>query len=155
MKGFTIPEQGHVVNILPPIDINGGANSDVFSMENAAHVDIIIQFGVQAAATTVTVEECDDFTPSTSTAIAFDYYYEDAAGGDTLSIRTTATAAGFSSSTTNNLIKVISIDASQLTDGYPNLRVVFSDPSGSNIASACAVLSGFRYQQEQTPTAIA
>ena len=63
---FYIPNEGHVVNILAPVDINGGAvSSDVFSMENYAHVDIIIQLGVTGAASTVTVEECDDFTPTT------------------------------------------------------------------------------------------
>ena len=155
MKGFVIPERGHIVNILPPVDINGGVNSDVFSMRHAGHVDIVIEFGVQAAATTITVEECDDFTPTTSTAIAFDYYYEDSAAGDTLSDRTAATSSGISSSTTNNIFKVISIDASQLTDGYPCLRVCFSDPEASNIVSAQAYLSGQRYQEENTPTAIA
>ena len=154
MKGFVIPEQGHIVNILPPIDVTGGVDSDVFSMRHAGHVDIIISMGVQAAASTITVEECDDFTPSNYTAIAFDYYYEDTSSGDTLSDRTAATSSGISSTTDNNIFKVISIDASQLTDGYPCLRVRFSDPGGSAIISAIAVLSGQRYQEENTPTAI-
>jgi hypothetical protein len=154
MKGFVIPEQGHIVNILPPIDVTGGVNSDVFSMRHAGHVDIIISMGVQALASTITVEECDNFTPSNHTAIAFDYYYEDTSNGDTLSDRTAATSAGISSTTDNNIFKVISIDASQLTDGYPCLRVCFSDPGGSAIISAVAVLSGQRYQEENTPTAI-
>ena len=46
-RGFVISEAGHVVNILPPIDLNGGVvNSDVFSMRNYNHVSITIQQGV-------------------------------------------------------------------------------------------------------------
>lgn len=155
MKGFIIPEQGHVVNILPPVDINGGVNSDVFSMEGAAHVDIIITLGVNAAATTLTIQECDNFTPSNSTAIAFDYYAETSAAGDTLAARAAATNAGISLGTTDTVMYVISIDAAQLSAGYPCLRACFSNPGASNILSAVAVLSGQRYQKYTTPTAIA
>ena len=152
---FYIPNEGHVVNILAPVDINGGAvSSDVFSMENYAHVDIIIQLGVTGAASTVTVEECDDFTPTTDTPIAFSYYTETTAGGDTLSTKSTATTAGFATSTNDGVFYVISIDAAQLSDGYPCLQVEFSNPGVSTFASAVAVLSGARYGGATTVTAI-
>ena len=155
-KGITIAEQAHIVNALPPVDINGAAhNSDVWSMENYAHCTIIVQLGVTGAASTLTVEECDDFTPTNSNAIAFDYYSETTAAGDTLSARSSATSAGISTSTNDNVFYVIEVDASQLTDGYPCLRVALSDPAASTLASVVAILSGARYGETQSPTAVA
>lgn len=154
-KGVLIPEEGHVVNILPPVDINGSAQtSDYFCLKNYQHVDIILTLGVTGAASTVTVEESDDASGSNTTAIAFSYYAETTAAGDTLGDRTAATTAGFATSTNDSVTYVISIDASQLTDGYPYLVLKMSDPSAATLASAVAVLSGARYQQENTPTAI-
>lgn len=155
MKGVNIAEQGHLVNILPPIDINGaGATSDYFSLKEYQYVDIIIQLGVTGAASTVTVFEADDVTPSNETAIAFKYRAEDTAAGDTLGALTTATVAGFATSTNDNIFYVIRIDASQLTQGYPYVAIKMSDPSAATVVSAIAILSGARYQQNVTPTAI-
>ena len=155
MSRFYIPNEGHLVNILAPVDINGGKSSDVFSMEGYSHVDIIIQLGVTHAASTVTVEECDDFTPTIDTAIAFSYYSETTAGGDTLSVKAAADTAGFATSANDGVFYVISIDASQLSDGYPCLIVKFSNPGGATFGSAVAVLSGARYGNEASATAIA
>lgn len=155
MKGFVVPEQGHVVNILPPIDINGaGFTSDYFNLELYSHVDIILTLGVTGAASTITLEESDDNTGNDTTAIAFSYYKEETAAGDTLADRASATTAGFATSTNDSLTYVISVDAADLTDGYPYLVLKGSDPSAATLVSAVAVLSGSRYAQENTPTAI-
>jgi len=157
MKGFVIPEQGHVVSIIPPIDVNGGATvSDYFSMKNYAHVDIILTLGVTGAATTVTLEESDDNAGNDTTEITFSYYAETTAAGDTLGTRTAVTVAstGFDTSTNDGLIYVISVDAAELTDGYPYLVLKLTDPSAATLVSAVAILSGARYQKDGTPTAI-
>ena len=146
MSRFYVPQDGHVVNLVAPIDINGaGASSDVFSMEDYSHVDIIVQLGVTGAATTITVKECDDFVPTNSTAIAFSYFAEETANGDTLGAKATATTSGFAASTNDGIFYVISIDAADLTDGYPCLQVLASDPSAATLLSAVAVLSGARF----------
>ncbi len=155
MKGFHIAELGHVVNIIPPVDINGGiVNSDVFSLGLYARCQILVTLGVTGAATTITVEECDDFVPTATTAIAFARYSEETAAGDTLGARTATAAAGFATSTNDSIMYVFDIVASELTDGRPNLRIVCSDPSSATLLSAVAILSGARYQEAQTPTAI-
>ncbi len=155
-KGIVMAEELHFVNALAPIDIDDAQqNSDVWTMANHAHASIHIQIGVTGADTTVTVEECDDFTPSSSTAIAFSYYHEKTAGGDTLSARTAATSSGFATGTNDGIFFVIEIDASQLTDGFPALRVVLSDPGAATFGSIGVWLSGPRYAQEQSATAIA
>lgn len=155
MKGFSAAEHGHVVNILPPVDVNGGANSDVFSMKGYAHASIIVTIGVSSGVGAITVEECDDFTPTASTAIAFSYYKEETAAGDTLTTKQSATTAGFTPSANDNITYVIEIDASELTDGYPNLRVAFATPGAACLVSAVAVLSGSRYAGDPANVATA
>ncbi|MFA5385571.1 MAG: hypothetical protein WC364_13125 [Eubacteriales bacterium] len=155
MSRFVVAEQGHVVNILAPVDINGGVSSDVFSMKDASHATIIVQVGVSAATCDITVEECDNFTPTTHTEIAFAAYKEETADGDTLGSREAITSSGFTISGNNGIFYVFEIDAEELTEGYPNLRISFSNPGASVIASAVAILSGLAYQGDQTRTQIA
>ena len=156
MKGINIAEQLHVVNILPPQDVDTGKSSLVFSMKNHAHATIIVQCGAtHADAGNITVEECDDFTPTNDTAIGFTYYKEETAAGDTLTAKQTATTAGIDVSANDNTTYVIEIDASQLSAGYPNLILKWSDPGGATFGSAVAILSGSRYAGSENATAIA
>lgn len=157
---MNIAEQAHVVNILPPIDVdtaNGLAHSEIFSMKNYSHCTIIVQCGVtDADAGFITLEECDDFTPTTDTAIDFYYYAEETALGDTLGARTKAVAAtGIDVSANNSTLYVIEIDADDLTDGYPCLDLKWSNPGGSTIVSAVAILTGARYAKPESATSIA
>lgn len=156
MKGINLAEQCHIVNIFPPVSIAGAVSSDVFSLEGYAHATIIIQAGAtNADAGNITLEECDDFTPTTATAIVFDYYAETTAAGDTLGAKTTATVAGIDVSANDNITYVIEIDASQLTDGRPCLQLEWSAPGGATLISAVAVLSGSRFAETESATAIA
>ena len=154
-KGFVTAEEGHDVLCLAPVDINGGVSSDVWSMVHWGHASILIALGVTGGATTVTLEECDDFTPSNSTAIAFSVYKEETAGGDTLGAKVAVTTAGFAASTNDGVFYRIEIDTAQLSDGFPNLRVVLSNPGGVTFGAIIATLSGGRYAQVQSATAIA
>lgn len=154
MAGINIAEECHVVNATPPIDINGAAaTSDYWSMENYAHASIICTFGVTGAASAITVEESDDLSGSNTTAITFDFYAEETAAGDTLT-RGTA-AASITTSTNNSITYVIEVDAAELTDGYPCMCVKAADPSAATLYSAVVILSGPRYADATTPTAIA
>ena len=154
-KGNWVADGGHWVNAIPPVDLNGGVvNSDVWSMGKYAHASILLTLGVTGAAVTVTLEECDDFVPTNTTAIAFSRYVEETAAGDTLGAKTATAAAGFATSTNNSIMYAIEIDAAELTDGRPNLRVVLSDPAAATLAAVLVYLSGARYGHEQSPTAI-
>jgi len=155
MSKFVIPQDGHVVNILPPVDINGsGATSDYFNLKYYDHADIVVTLGVTGAATTITLEESDDSSGSNTTAIAFSYYQEETAAGDTLSTVQSATTSGFAASTNDSITYVITVDSAQLSDGYPYLVLKASDPSAATLISAVAVLSGSRYGEDESPTAI-
>lgn len=152
---YNLAETAHFVNALPPVDINGGKTSDVFSMKGHKHATLVIQLGVTGAATTLTVEACDDFTPSNFTAIPFAIYKEETALGDTLGPRTAVAAAGVALSTNDGVFYVVEVDADELPADRPNLRAVLSNPGVATFGSVLAILSGARYGGDQSPTVIA
>lgn len=154
--GMVLAQEAHIINILSPQDVSAGVSSDVFSLKNYSHATIIVTAGsTNADAGNVTIEECDDFVPTTDTAITFDYYKEETAGGDTLSGKQSATTAGIDVSGNDNITYVIEIDASQLSDGFPNLYLKWSACGGATLGSAIAILTGPRYGGDQNATAIA
>jgi len=157
MQGMNIAEMGHVVNVLPPKDVSGGATGDRFTMKNYGHATIIVQIGVTDEATaTILVKEATAETGGTATAIGFNYYAETTADGDTLGAKTVATTAGIAVSPNNNIFYVIEIDARELSDGSPWIEVSITDVSTSaNLASIVAVLSGSRFANAESATAIA
>lgn len=152
---MNLAETMHFVNAVAPVDVNSGVSSDVWSMKNHSHATIIIQLGVTGGATTLTIESADDFTPSNTTALAFAIYKEETASGDTLGARTAVTTSGVALSTNDGVFYVVEVDAPELTAGEPNMRAVLSDPSGATFGSVLAILSGARYAQDQSATAIA
>ncbi|MGE5559396.1 MAG: hypothetical protein ACM3WV_12445 [Bacillota bacterium] len=155
MQGIVIAEQCHIVNILPPIDITGGAVSDVFSMKHYNHATIIIQIGVSAAAfTKIILEECDDVVPTTHTDIAHYIYKEETAAGDTLGARTAVASTGTTPSANDNIFYVIELDASELSAGFDYVRLELTNGANSVIASAVAILSGARHASDQSPTVL-
>ncbi len=157
MKGFYAAQEGHFVNVLPPVDINGGATGDRFKMNNHGHATILVQVGASAAAfTKILVKECNAASGGTATAIAFDYYAEETAAGDTLGAKQTATAEGVTPSANDNIFYVIELDASELSDGFNWVEVELTNASGNSvIASISALLSGSRFGGDQNATAIA
>ena len=156
MQGITLAQQGHFVNVIPPIDGSGGVTGDRFKMSLDGHVSLVIQVGVSAAAPTITLKECTAATGGTATAIAFDYFAETSASGDTLGALTAATSAGITGSANDNIFYVIELDARELSDGSPWLELTVNPGSANScLVSALAVLTGSRYQNDQNETRIA
>lgn len=156
MRGITLAEETHVVNVLPPVDITGGKTGDVFTMKAHAHATLLVQVGVSAAAfTKILVNACSDFAGADAEAIPFAYYAEETAAGDTLGTRQAATAAGVTPSANDNIFYVIELDAAELPEGKPFVQLQLTNGANSVIASAVAVLSGARYAGEASATAIA
>ena len=149
-----LAEQAHIINILPPQSITAAVTSAVFSMRNASHATIIVTCGAtDADAGNITIEECDDFTPTNNAAIDFYYYAETTKDGDTLGDRTLAAkATGIDVSANDNITYVIEIDAEELSEGYPNLILKWSIPGGATLVSAVAILTGYAYQGKDQPT---
>jgi len=154
MSYFNIAQEGHVVSILPPVDINGGKVADAFSMENWSHASIVITLGVtHSTGSAITLSEST--TAAAGTDIGFNMAIEATALGDTLATLTAVPSTGFTSSINDGVIYVIEIDAADLSAGYPWLCLTLASPGGSTIASAVAILSGGRYACDMSATAIA
>ncbi len=154
-KGFYLAQEGHTVNILPPVDITGGKVAQAFSMANYAHVSILLQLGVSAAAfTKIIVNACTDAAGDSPTAIPFDIFTQETAGAskDVLSGRTPVTAAGYTPSANDGIFYVIEIDAAQLPAGKIYVQLDLTNGANSVIASAAAILSGGRDTSDQSLT---
>jgi hypothetical protein len=162
-KGFQISQDAHVVGVLPPVDITGGARSQAVKMANHNHLTFLIQIGVSAAAPGAITVEAGSATAAVgstvtgNTAITFDVYKQETTGADhdVLGTRVAATTAGFTPPATDNIFYVVEIDADALPAGKPYVQLVLGDTVNSVIASAIAVLSGARYAGDQSATVTA
>lgn len=153
---FYTAQAGHVVNILPPVDITNGKTAQAFSLEKWEHASILLQIGVSAAApTAVIVNACSDASGDNPVAIAFDYFKQETAGAsnDVLSTRQTAPTTGFAPSSNDGIFYVIEIEAAQLPAAKPYVQLQITNTTNSVIASAAAILSGGRYASEASATA--
>lgn len=147
----------HAVKGLDPIAdaFAGTVYTDVVSMREYKLAVITIYCGVGATGTsTLTVNACDDFVPTTESAIPF--VYQLIATGDTHGALTKATTAGFTTTAGSSKIIRIYVNASDLaSSGYPNFRLkaveVVNDPV---LAGVLIDLMEPRYDMEIPNTAI-
>lgn len=163
MNGFNISEAGHIVPIILPQNVTGGATAQAFSMKEAEHVSIIISVGALAAQLgAVTLNACTNVSGSGATAIPFRWYQQSTAGAgnDVLDTGpTVATTAGFTPPNTPNVVYAIELDSAELEylgDGdaadYPYLQLVVADGSNADYVSVVAILSGLRFSYRANPT---
>lgn len=143
--------------LAPSADLyNGDPATDVILTTHYDRI-LFLLFGVATTGTAVvTVEECDNVTPSNSTAIAFNYYSN--TSGDTFSAATSATASGFTTATSDTYIYAIEVLAQDLTQGYPGVRLVLTEGVDAAVVGAVVAVCGdARYMSaaEGMKTAIA
>lgn len=130
MSNVKISECCHFVNGLAPVaDFTGGAGtvySDVVNMKNFGKTVFIVYTGAEAVGTqTITVQACDDVTPSNRSAVPF--YYRTYDNSDVPGALTAATATGFTSTAGANRIHVVEVDSEALIAsgyGYVQLKSV-------------------------------
>ena len=155
MRGIALAEAGHIVNVIPPIDITGGKTGDVFHVKKHAHVTIVVQIGVSAAAfTKILLNSCDDAAAAGAAAMAFFVYKEETDAGDTLGARTAVTSAGLAPSANDNIMYVIEVDAAELPQGQEYLQLSLTNTTNAVLASALAILTGSRYGEVESRTVI-
>lgn len=163
MSGFNVAEKGHVVNLIYPQDLDGGATtSDVVNMEAYSHMTIIVQIGSQSkAAGVITVESCSVLGGGgTNTKIDYSAYKCEtqfgAANDDVLGARvaiddTTGIVPPINST---GIFYVIELESSQLIANHVGFRLCVASAGAASIGSAVAILSGSRYAAPQSPTAV-
>jgi|GEM_PF-2199681 len=154
MQGLNIAEEGHVTLPIPPVDVNGGWVGARFNMKTYRKASIIVMFGVTAAAAEkILVKNATAITGGTATAIPFNAYRMEAAGGDVLGAREAIAATGLVPVAADGIFYVIDLDARELTDGYPFVEVSMEADSGTSVvACVVAVLTGGRFHHVQSET---
>ena len=162
--GHLLAEDTHVVPLYYPIDLDSlaGAESPVICLtKNWRHVSILIGIGVNPLANgVIKVYSCDDTTPTTETAIIFDYYKCETssilANGDVLGAKATAVAATgiVPTATAVPNFFVIEFDSSALVEGDIGFRLAIADPAAASVGFAFAILSDPRYAEDQNVTAM-
>lgn len=171
MAGINIAEKCHVVNMLPAVSISGGKTTLNVSMARAAHLSILLSFGVRGAAnpTSVIVNQCTDATGANATAMPFRYYLQGVGGSgqDVFTAGPTFVAAtGITTFPTSvaNLVLCIEIDSQEVepiaatvgsSTEYPVIQVAIADSGNTTYASVLGILSGLRYAYKGTPTVTA
>lgn len=133
---------------------NGDPATDIFNMKLYEHICFILMEGAGGTGTVkIQVEECDDATPSNSTAIAFNYRV--ATTIDTWGAVTASASTGYTTTAGANKMVAVEVSASELTVGYPFVRLqlteVADDPCDAGVI---AILGGARYKSAVMPTAI-
>lgn len=125
-----ITQNGHVAHGLAPVAdaFSGTVRSDVFNMKNYHGCTFYVYKGVGTTGTsTITVNACDNTTPSNRTAIPFRYRANTTS--DTWGAVTAATTTGFVTTAGSNHIYEIIVDGDELGDtgyGYVELTAVES-----------------------------
>ena len=162
-KGLQLPYDAHIVQLLTPVDQNGGAKTSlVCRMQKYRRATVIVAIGTAPrAAGIIKIESCNDMTPSTATAIPFTAFkceigYASALGdvlGDAVAVAATGLvpAAG----TPNGVTYVIEFGADELVSGDIGFRINMADPGAASVLTIIAILSAARFTNKQSPTVIA
>lgn len=134
---------------------NGDPATDVISMAKYDKVLFLIVLNAGATGTaTITVESCDDTTPTTSTAIAFNYWV--CTTPDVWGDMTAATTAGFATTAGANNMYAIEVEASALSGTDSFVRMQCTELVDSPVDGAILAIAGNpRFAQEVKPTALA
>lgn len=165
-----VSQKMKVIPIIYPLDTTGsGQTSDVVNMAKWDHLTIVVQQGAWAGGTSaLTVEACDDNTPTTHPAMDFNYRIatmDGSAGSDVWGALTWSTSTGITLPNTANRATIIEIDAAEVyanrvagvaaNAGYHRVRISTGTPgANADLICAFAILSQGRYLQNLLATAI-
>lgn len=152
-----LTQVAHFMNSLPPVAnaFAGTVSSDVHDVRDAHAIHFLITKGVGTTGTsTVTVEACDDTTPSNTTAIPFAYRVN--TGTDVWGALTWATATGFVTTAGSNHQYMIEVDADMLANsGRKYCRITLVESVGSPVlAGITAILWPLRSPRAVTASQI-
>ena len=142
MQRYELLQNLHFVKGLDPVAdaFSGTVATDVVDVSNHGGAMFLIYKGVGTTGTsTVTVEACDDVTPSNTTAVPF--YYKAITSTDVQGAMTAAAAAGFTTTAGSSQLYVVAVDTQELAAAgykYVRLKAVESvnDPVLGGIAIA-------------------
>lgn len=155
-RGTNIAQEAHTVLVVPPGSISGGATGQIFSMKNAAKCNIALAWGALAAAQgTVQLFACTDINGTGAAAIAFDLFQQvvSGQGNDVLASRQAIPPAGYVPRDLPNALDLLHLQADQMPQGFPYLKLVLGNGATADYACAIAVLTGVRFQGDANQSA--
>lgn len=158
----------HVVQgIVPAADrFSGGVQSDIVGLKDYGRVSWLIITGAiedSGVSNIVTVQACDDTTPSNTTAVSF--YHRSlqwSTSADTWGALTAAAAAGYNLTSNNavaNALHLVTVTGDMVeaeAPGYEFVRLAIAETANKTItATVLTILDEARYPQAVPLTAIA
>jgi hypothetical protein len=156
MNNLPIQNIHYVKGIDPVADaFDATQSTDIVSMRDHAFVNFVLFIGVGATGTsTITVEACDNVTPTTTSAIPF--HYRQVLSGDTEGALTAATSAGFTTTAGSSKIIIVSVAAQALAaSGYGFVRLKAVEVVNSPVLGGVLIeMISPRYGKEGQPTVI-
>lgn len=131
--------------------------SDVYSMRGHGRILFVMYVGVGTTGTsTITVNACDDVTPSNRSAIPF--WYRQILSGDTDSAITRAATSGFTTTAGSSKIVLVEADAKDMAaSGYGFIECTMVESAASAVLGGIlAILDGKpgRYDEDVNATVI-
>ncbi len=128
----------------------GGVSSDVIDMSGHNKALFVIHRGVGATGTGVlTIEACDDVTPTNTTAIPYRYREVDAS--DVLGTLTEAAAAGYTMTAGTGLIITVEVEAVEVRKAgatFEFVRLTLTESTDSPVlAGITVILAEPRYSE--------
>ena len=155
-----LSECAHIVNGLAPIAdaFAGTVYSDVIDVSEAHGLSFLVWSGVGATGTsTITVEACDDTTPTTTSAVAFkSQRVSNHQSSDVPGAVTARAAAGFDTTAGSNQIYLIHVDPQAIAaTGYRYARLKMVEVVDSPVLGGIlAILHHLRVQRATPLSAI-
>jgi len=134
---------------------NGDPATDIISLSEYGSLLFLVACNAGAVGTaTLTVESCDDVTPTTATAVPFNYW--ECTTPDVWSDMKTATATGFTTAAAADKMYAIEISAEALysTDSFVRLQCT-EVVDGAVDGAILAIAGRGRYQHEVQGTVLA
>jgi hypothetical protein len=156
MKGLVTENVKFVVGLKPDADALAGTKStDVVSLSKYSRALFALDRGTGSTGTqTITVEACDNFTPSNTVAIPFKS--RRIASGDTMGDVVEQVAAGFTTVAGGDDTYLIEVSQADLPAGYPNVRMKSVEVVDAAVDAGISILlTDPRYAGDDLPTAIA
>jgi hypothetical protein len=116
----------------------GTIYTDVVSLSEYEEALFTLYWGVGTTGTTlVTVESCDDFTPTNQEAV--EYEYKRVSAGETNTKWTAVTSAGFTTTAGSHQAYVIRAKAENQFLNYPNVRLKCVEVANAALLGGCLI----------------
>lgn len=150
-----LTEQYQIVTGLAPAAdrFNGSPATDVVNTKYADKVTFLIEHsGGTSGYATLTVEECDNVTPSNTKAIAFNYRKKTTGASAAWGDITAATTSGVATTAAGDQIIEIQVDPAALTAGYPYVRLKCTETVDDPVNGAVQIILGPMAYQSETET---